>query len=204
MNYKKILKEADSYLQHYAECYAQHTYFFHNMSHINDVCHAIDEISDHYKLDGEHYFIVKTAALFHDLGYISHGPKDHEAKGARLAKAFLDSKSVSTEITQSVINCIMATRDKQHPGTFLESILCDADLIHLGQSDFPELNFCMFQEVMDLRKVDFDKNIWIALSIKFLENHDFHTSYMRERYNNGKSKNLKMLREKLARFATDA
>lgn len=203
MNYKKILKEAHSYLEQYAALYGQRPYSFHNMRHIADVSKAIDEISDYYKLDAEHYFIVKAAALFHDLGYISHGPEGHEAKGAQLAKAFLDSKSVTTATTQSVINCIMATRDKQHPTTFLESILCDADLMHLGDKEFSKLNFCMFQEIVDLRKVDLDKNIWIALSIKFLENHQFHTSYVQERYNSGKEKNLRLMKEKLSRFTMD-
>ncbi len=203
MNYKKILKEAHSYLEQYATLYGQRPYSFHNMRHIADVSKAIDEISDYYRLDAEHYFIVKAAALFHDLGYISHGPKGHEAKGAQLAKAFLDSRSVTTATSQSVINCIMATRDKQHPTTFLESILCDADLIHLGHKDFSELNFCMFQEIVDLRKVDLDNNIWMALSIKFLENHQFHTSYVQERYNSGKDKNLRLLKEKLSRSTMD-
>lgn len=201
MNYKKILKEANNYIEQYVERYGRRQYAFHNMHHIANVSKAVDEISDYYKLYAEHYFIVKAGALFHDLGYISHGPQGHEAKGALLAKAFLDSKSVSTDMTQSVINCIMATRDKQHPTTFLESILCDADLIHLGKKNFSRLNFCMFQEIMDLRKFELDKNIWMALSIKFLENHQFHTSYVQDRYNNGKSQNLKLLKTKLTRLA---
>ncbi len=57
---------------------------------------------------------------------------------ALLAKGFLVSKHYPEETIATVINCILATRMPQTPGTKLERILCDADLIHLAEGTYPQ------------------------------------------------------------------
>ena len=43
------------------------------------------QIADHYQLNERDFFIVTTAAWFHDIGYLN-GAENHEEKGAEMAQ----------------------------------------------------------------------------------------------------------------------
>ena len=44
--------------------------YYHGVHHTEDVVQSLDEICFHEKVNPEEYFILKTAVLFHDMGYI--------------------------------------------------------------------------------------------------------------------------------------
>lgn len=197
MIYDLVLAEMESYIRHFFDEHQNDAYAFHNRAHMEEVVEAVEEIADFYKLAIEHRFILKSAAIFHDIAYVPDGPNGHEWKSARMAKEFLTPFSIPPHVTQSVENCIMATRNKQHPNTFLEAILCDADLLHLGKGNFEERNHNRYIEITNLRKRKVDYGVWLAISLNLLQQHQFYTPYVRTRYENGKQKNIKALKQKL-------
>ena len=198
MDYDNLLSEMEGFLIQSCDKQHKYTYPFHNISHIYDVVRATEEIADFYKLAKEHRFILKSAAFFHDIGYIQNGPSNHEGESAAIAKRFFEPFLLPRPTLQSIENCIMATRNKQHPTTFLEAILCDADLLHVGGEKFEELNLNMYAEITKLRNFDLDSGVWAAISLQMLEQHSFHTDYARSTYDAGKLKNIKALKKKLA------
>ncbi|KGE15947.1 HD domain-containing protein [Sphingobacterium deserti] len=200
MDYDHLLSEIEGFIGQSFDQQRGYAYPFHNISHIYDVVKAADEIADFYKLAKEYRFILKSAAFFHDVGYIQDGPKDHEVKSAMIANRFFEPFSLPAHTLNSIENCIMATRNKQHPTTFLEAIMCDADLLHFGKEKFEELNLNMYAEITKLRKFKLDEGVWAAISLNFLEQHRFHTDYVRSTYDFGKQKNIKALKNKLAYF----
>jgi predicted metal-dependent HD superfamily phosphohydrolase len=102
------------------------------MLHTQDVVEATKQIAHHYRLNEHDYFLVVTAAWFHDLGYYSGETTDHETQSVAIAAEFLRSNSVNTKTITEIGGCIMATRMPQLPVTLLQKIVCDADLFNLG------------------------------------------------------------------------
>src|SRR4051794_15757997 len=111
---------------------------YHNLMHTEGVVKAAIQIGNHYQLNDEDFFIVLTAAWFHDMGYFSHDPGNHEQMGAEKAAAFLRERDVDELIISKVKAAIRATMLPQSPVNLLEEIVCDADMFHLGTDEFPE------------------------------------------------------------------
>ena len=88
---------------------------------------------------GEALMLLRTAAYYHDIGYIE---KDtgHEAVSMRIVAEVLPGFGFSPEQIQTISAMIQATVTPQSPHTLLEQILADADLDALGRHDFWEKN----------------------------------------------------------------
>jgi predicted metal-dependent HD superfamily phosphohydrolase len=158
---------------------------------------AAIEIANHYRLSDLDYFIVVTAAWFHDIGYYTD-PARHEEKGAEEAAVFLKRKGVDETTIQTVAQCIRATRLPQSPETLLEKIVADADLFHLGTSKFLETNKQIRKEFIALHNIDLSKDEWRNKTIRLLETHQYHTDYCRLLLNDTKAKHLEKLKAKAA------
>lgn len=171
-------------------------YCFHNSHHTQDVVDATQEMADNYSLNSEEKFIVVAAAYFHDTGYLFGGAKDHETRSAEIAEQFLKEEQVPALVIEKVKSCILATKMPQSPRNLLESILCDADLFHLGTLDFEERNKLMQQEAEHVKGVKIDKSSWRRRTIELMEHHAFHTDYAKEKLNQGKANNLESLLKK--------
>src|SRR6188508_1109085 len=101
---------------------------YHNLVHTEGVVKAAIQIGNHYQLDDHDFFIVLAASWFHDMGYFSGDPVNHEMKGAENATAVLTGMGVDEPTVNKVRSCILATRIPQSPADLLEQIVCDADL----------------------------------------------------------------------------
>jgi predicted metal-dependent HD superfamily phosphohydrolase len=166
---------------------------YHNLTHTEGVVKASIQIGNHYQLNDEDFFIVLTSAWFHDMGYFSNGPVDHERRGAEKAAAFLKSLEVDEAIIEKIKGCIMATRLPQSPGNLLEEIVGDADLFHLGTDDFPERNKLLRQEYETAYGQKQNKEEWRISSIRLLQQHQYHTEYCKLLLNAKKQENLDKL-----------
>ncbi|MEP7109716.1 MAG: Pycsar system effector family protein [Ferruginibacter sp.] len=169
---------------------------YHNLSHTEAVVEAVVQIGNHYQLDDHDFFIVLTAAWFHDMGYFSDDPANHEQKGAEQAASFLKDLAVDESAINKVQACIMATKVPQSPVTLLEQIVCDADLFHLGTDEFSERNKLMRKECGTSFNTPFSKEEWRKNSIKLLQSHYYHTEYCKLLLNKKKQENLEKLLEK--------
>ncbi|KAI9447062.1 metal-dependent phosphohydrolase HD sub domain-containing protein [Russula earlei] len=192
MNYQPILEKVQHYAQHHFETHTNDNLVYHNQEHTKNVVAAAAQIANHYQLSDHDFFVVLTAAWFHDLGYYT-SPAAHEEEGARLAGAFLQENNIDEATIQAVKQCIIATKLPQNPTNLLEQIVCDADLFHLGTDDFFPRNKLMRKEVEAVKHLKINKGDWRTGNVHFLQSHHYHTDYARLLLDAKKEENLHQL-----------
>ena len=85
----------------------------------------------------------------------------------------------------------------QDPHDIFADVLCDADLFHLGTTNFLYRNMLLRKEwelFCDIIMTDVE---WLLFNIKFLEEHQFKTAYGKEVLERGKQENLNKLKQLL-------
>ena len=198
MDYKQLQIDVEKHVNYYFNTHHDSRLVYHNFQHTNDVVKAAQEIANHYQLNNEDFFVVTVAAWFHDTGYfvdVVH----HEIKGAEMASDYLKNLGVDETIREKVSNAILSTKIPQKPTNLLENILCDADLFHLGTTDFREKGKLMHKEAELIYNKDISKNDWRINDIQFLESQHYHTDYAQLLLNDQKSKNIEKIKSKLSK-----
>lgn len=196
MNYDQQLIQVRQHVTQFLHKEATSRLLYHNLVHTELVVANANRIADHYELDEKDTFIVTAAAWFHDTGYYSGEAAEHEKRGAELAGTFLREIGVAEDVVLQVKGCIVATVVPQQPQNLLEEIVCDADLFHLGTTEFADRNKLMRKEAEQRSNQKIDKAVWRKSTIALMENHSFKTAYCRELLGKQKSKNLAKLKEK--------
>ena len=170
------------------------TLFYHGLHHTLDVTQAALIIADDEGVKDETALkLLKTAALFHDSGFL-YTYKNHEEEGCRIARSKLPLFAYSGEEIEQICGMIMATEIPQSPQNQLEAILCDADLDYLGRNDFEPISQSLFKELHTREIIENEKN-WNDIQVKFLESHQYHTKSARKKRDMPKQERLKKLRE---------
>ena len=191
-----ILNDAAVFVANLLQKETPEKYFYHTLEHTKNVVENAVLIGTGERLSEEEMVVLRIAAWFHDTGYVKtyHG---HEAESAKIADNFLTQQNVDSEFRTKVSTCILATTYPQNAGCLTEEVLCDADLLHLGQENYFELAAKLFQEqknagIRKMSKAEFQKN-----SVQFFEEHSFYTGYCKNTLNETKAKNLEQLKEKI-------
>ena len=172
------------------------TIHFHTLQHTQEVLAGCERMADYYHLEDEDRFALMLAAWFHDTGYSAGKALGHENVSVELATKFLNEHQVNPNVITKVVGCINATRLPQNPGSLIEQIICDADLFHLGTSDFKEKNKLLREELNDFGKLDLSKKDWRKKNIEFLTKHKYFTSFAKENLDPLKQVYLQELSEK--------
>jgi predicted metal-dependent HD superfamily phosphohydrolase len=199
MNYQQLLEKVKQQVLAYFKLRKNEDLLYHNRKHTEDVVAATIQIANHYQLNDKDFFVVTAAAWFHDTGYMENAAT-HEEKSARLAEDFLKNNFVEEAVIQEVIGCIMATKMPQKPVGLLQSIICDADVFHLGTVDFDGNNKQLRKECKLVYQCDFSKPDWRHKTIQFMQGHHYHTDYAQMLLNDQKEKNLQELKDKEAEW----
>ena len=110
MNYTQLIEQVKQYVIHFFKTKGEQKFAYHNLSHTEAVVSNAARLAQHYKLEEKDTFIVMTAAWFHDSGYFTGDPIDHETRGSAIAAQFLRGMSVDDETIQAAQRCILATR----------------------------------------------------------------------------------------------
>jgi len=147
--------------------------FYHDLRHTTDVCAAVERLALMEGIEGDDIFLLKTAALYHDAGFV-HQYKDNEDIGAALAKKVLPQFGYTSEQIKTIGKLIQATKVPQKPTNHLEQIICDADLDYLGGDEFHMIADKLKKELMDRGFIATDKE-WDELQINFLSQHTYFT-----------------------------
>ncbi len=171
-------------------------YTYHNGQHISSVLKHLTEMMDHYNLSRQERRLLKTAALFHDLAFI-HSHLNHERESARMAAERLPEFGYSDREITLIQGMIMATRIPQSPVTFMEKLLCDADLFYLGGKNYFHIADKLRQEWENLGLLKGERH-WLETQLNFLEAHHFHTDYARVLLKPGKQAVINTLKLELA------
>lgn len=197
MNYQALLKQASEHVLVYYRNHADARLTYHDKKHTESVVKRTMEIANHYQVNDRDYFVVVSAAWFHDTGYMVD-IANHEDEGAKLADNWLKANQVTELDLRDIKACIMATKMPQSPTTLLEKIICDADLYHLGTDEFEQTDKLLRKETNTLHGINLSKLEWRRKSISFLSGHQYHTDYCQVLLNNTKQRNIDMLKRKVA------
>lgn len=147
--------------------------YYHNLKHTIDVINGVEIIGTSEGVTMEEMLLLKTAAVFHDVGQIQ-GSVGHEARGCELVQRMLPGFGYDQEQIDTIKGIIMATKLPPTPTTKLETIICDADLDYLGRRDFIPVSDTLYRE-LKVQNLVGSFNDWNKLQVKFLSAHQFFT-----------------------------
>jgi uncharacterized protein len=148
---------------------------YHTPEHTAHVIEKAELISHEENVNGRDLYLIKVAALFHDIGFIRQA-KNHEEIGCEICSLKLVRYNFSTEEIQRVCGMIMATKIPQQPTNLFEKIVADADLEYLGTDQFYPISQNLFNEFRH-----YDPHLTAGrfneLQINFMRKHHYHTDY---------------------------
>jgi len=146
---------------------------YHSVSHTKDVIAAAECISRAEGLTEEELNLVRTAALFHDSGFVL-GYNNHEKNSCIIAKEVLKKNNYPDAFIEQVCKMIMATKIPQSPKDKLSEILCDADLDYLGREDFFKISNKLYSERSAMVTAE-STDKWNQMQVKFFKSHHYFT-----------------------------
>ncbi|HMQ48996.1 MAG TPA: HD domain-containing protein [Saprospiraceae bacterium] len=173
--------------------------YYHGIHHTLDVLYMIEELCYLENVSPHDALLLKTAALFHDSGFTVSN-KEHEMLGCEIARNALPKYDYTPAEIEAVCGMIMATKIPQSPKTYLEEIICDADLDYLGRDDFYDIGSTLFEELKayDVLK---SEEAWNRLQVDFLQKHRFFTKANRQRRAHRKEQYLHELEALIATYS---
>jgi predicted metal-dependent HD superfamily phosphohydrolase len=146
---------------------------YHSYDHTLDVYRTAITIAAAEGVGGEELDLLKTAALFHDSGFLIQDD-EHERASCAIAHEALPAFGYSTGQIDRICGMIMATKIPQEPTDELARILCDADLDYLGRPDFFRIGATLFNEFKHYGVLNTERE-WNELQVRFLEKHHYFT-----------------------------
>ncbi|NBU81517.1 MAG: phosphohydrolase [Flavobacteriaceae bacterium] len=148
--------------------------YYHSLEHTKEVVKAVERIALLEGVRDEGLFLLKSAALFHDAGFIEQY-EHNEPIGAALAEKMLPKYGYNEQHIKTIKELIYVTQIPHKPVTKLQEIMCDADLDYLGTEAFDEISDKLKRELMAKGKVQSDKE-WDTIQIPFLKQHHYFTN----------------------------
>lgn len=85
----------------------------------------------------------------------------------------------------------------QSPNNKLEEILCDADLMHLAQTNYFQKADLLHKEIENTKMCRISSQQWLEMNKEFLQKHNFFTRYARENYETAVKENLNEVHQRL-------
>lgn len=165
---------------------------YHHWKHTVYVIQMAEFIGRKEQCNENEILLIKTAALFHDLGFINPIVDSHEEESIRLSQQMLPKFEYTDSEINQIIGMINATKIPQQPTNKLEAILADADLEYLGTDDFIFIGNKLFQELKHENPA-LSIDDWNQIQIKFLQKHRYHTNYCIKHRAAKKEQNLQQL-----------
>lgn len=161
--------------------------YYHGVHHTQEVLENIKEITQHEKVTDEELKLLKIAALFHDIGFISVY-LGHEEEGCKMTRAILKDYDLKNIQLDQICGMIMATQIPQLPRNKLEKIIADADLLYLGTDNFKTIGDTLFKELVENNKI---KTLveWNNIQVSFMSQHQYHTQYCIDNFTEKKNEN---------------
>lgn len=164
---------------------------YHNSEHTKGVVEAVEYLSEEERVSEHDAYMLKTAALFHDCGFLK-GYDNHEVLSCELAREILPRYGYAAHHIDQVCHLIMATKLPQAPANHLQEIICDADLFYLGSESYFETAERLHDEFRAAGVIKSDTD-WYKLQIDFLKKHRYFTLTAIKERENKKRENLQQL-----------
>lgn len=173
--------------------------YYHGLNHtVKDVIQAVKEHAKMAGIEGEELILLKTAAYYHDCGYLKQY-YFNEAVAVEIVTDVLPGFGYSRGQIEAIGRIIMATQLPQKPDGLLEEIMCDADLDSLGREDFFITSHCLR---LELAAYGQPTNVveWYEKQLAFLEAHTYFTDAARAVRDAGKKRNIEEIKKLLGRL----
>jgi uncharacterized membrane-anchored protein YitT (DUF2179 family)/predicted metal-dependent HD superfamily phosphohydrolase len=171
-------------------------YTYHSVEHTIQVIENVAMLANYEGLAENDITILKTAALFHDTGFLS-SRSEHETYSCKLAQKFLPQHNYTAEQINAICELIMATKWPQKPQNLLEKLICDADLFYLSTGHYENEASKLYLEQKKLGVIKTDRE-WEISQINFLRQHKFYSSYFTEEHKKNKQEQLTALEKKVS------
>ncbi|HUR67314.1 MAG TPA: YitT family protein [Chitinophagaceae bacterium] len=146
---------------------------YHNATHTRSVIAAAEYLAAKENITGDDLVILKTAALFHDAGFLQQAD-GHEEISCIMARDYLPDLGYTDSQVEHICRMIMATHLPQNPADHLGQILCDADLFYIGKKGYQANAENLYQEFKQ-RGIVKTESEWPLIQVEFLSNHEFFT-----------------------------
>ena len=174
---------------------------YHNFSHVESVASEVVTLSD---FSHSEVLRLQVAGYYHDVGYCHglerhdycEGGENHEQRSADIARERLEQFNYPDSFITDVERIILDTEFLAAPETRLGAYLSDADVASFG-ADFKRFKQTRKRAVTEVFP-DMDYGRMVELTVEMLESHEFHTEQAKEKYGEGKERNLEMFREELS------
>ena len=170
--------------------------YYHNFTHTAEVVKVTEEMSNALGVGQAEKEILLIAAWFHDIGY-TETCNGHEDIGINVATHFLKENNYPEEKINRINKLIDSTRMPRNPQNLLEEIICDADLHHIGTSEFGDKSKLFRAEIENQKGADIQEKEWLEHNLQFFQDHKFYTSYAKNKLETQKNINYIKLEKKL-------
>ena len=191
-------RKAEKYIISRLERELPENLHYHDINHTKDVCSAVERLALMEGIEGDDIFLLKTAALYHDAGFVKQY-QNNEDIGAELAREVLPRFGYTDEQIDTICRLISATKVPQKPENHLEQIICDADLDYLGRDEFHFIANKLKKELMEREIISTSKQ-WDELQIKFLEAHQYFTKTAIELRREKKLQRIEEIKNRLKHY----
>jgi HD superfamily phosphodiesterase len=192
-------RAAEQYILQRLRSELSESLYYHGLHHTLDVLRVAIDLCLREGVEGKDLALVKTAALFHDAGFVHNKHIGHEQAGCEMAQAALPAFGYTEADIAVICDMIMATKIPQSPKNLLEEIICDADLDYLGRPDFYPIGRSLYRELAAYELIG-DEQAWNHLQVRFLSAHQYHTQTNRGEREPVKQRYLEELRDLVANY----
>jgi uncharacterized membrane-anchored protein YitT (DUF2179 family)/predicted metal-dependent HD superfamily phosphohydrolase len=170
---------------------------YHNFQHTINVIKHTQHLAEKENLADADKELLKTAALFHDTGFIFDTKSEgHELRSCDFAQQILPQYGYLDDEIGVIKELIMATRLPQSPENKLQEIICDADLYYLGTDNYFLFSDRLVREFKQEGRQISDKK-WYEMQKDFLSKHHFFSETAQKELNLKKKKNLKQIENRM-------
>ncbi len=172
---------------------------YHDLPHTIDVEKAVIRYANLEGISKEDLILLRTAALFHDAGFILQYHKNEDI-GIGMVRSALPKYGYTNNQIDKIVQIINATKLSVEPSSLLEQIMCDADHDYIGRPEY-HIIAKKLREELALNKKVFTEREWIEFQLEFLENqHVYYTETANNIRSISKKKRIKELKKQLKKL----
>ncbi len=170
------------------------TLFYHCYEHTLNVESIAEQIAIALSLSIGEIKLIKTAALYHDLGFI-HQHEHNEALAIKMAEFNLPTFAYSKNEINLVTEMIHSTRVGFDARNIYDQIISDADHDYFGREDYFDIANLLRKEYAFYGRI-FTEIEWINFQLNYLEGeHIFLTDWAIQNRSLQKNNNILRLKQ---------
>jgi predicted metal-dependent HD superfamily phosphohydrolase len=147
------------------------------------------------KVNSADLLLLKTAALFHDSGFLIKY-FNNEVASVQIVCDVLPGFGYTLKQIEKISRIILSTEFPHKPKTQLDRLLCDADLDYLGRDDFFMISIRLLREWNEHGIITSLRD-WYIQEVYFLEQHEYFTESAMKQRSVKKRIHLRQIRELL-------